>query len=112
MSEVIYCKIDPNKRFRTLEVMYSSAQSSIQDVQDWTAEHSHWQDTTLLKNNPLEFSKKPSLTIEEIVTMSYDGFDINTKKMVVDEVYHLTYDDSHYELRKNSKNELVISEIG
>ena len=112
MSKVRYCNINPNKRFRTLKVMYGSAQSLTQDSRDWVAEHSYWQDVSLSKNNALKLSQKPSIPIEEIVTMSYNGFDVDTKKMIVGEAYHLTYDDSQYELRKNSKNELVISEIG
>ena len=112
MSEIRYCKINPNKNFQTLEMMYVSAQSSTPDVRDWVAKHSHWQDVPLPKNNTLKLPEKSFKPIEEIVTLSFDGFDVDTNKMVVDEIYHLTYDDSHYELRKNSKSELVISEIG
>ena len=112
MSKIKYCKINPNKRFQTLEMMYITAQPSTQNVRDWVVEHSYWQDVTFSKINTLKHSEKPPTPIEEIVTMSFDGFDIDTKKMIVDEIYHLTYDDSHYELKKNSKNELVISEIG
>jgi len=35
------------------------------------------------------------LPIEEIVTMSYDGFEVNTQKMKTGEIYDLVYDDSH-----------------
>ena len=113
MSQVVYCEINPNKKYRTLEVMYNSAQTQSQDTKEWVAKHSFWQEIEFSKPNMIKLEEKePSSPIEEILTVSFDGFEVNTKKMDVGRVYHLTYDDSEYELVKNSKDELVISEVG
>lgn len=49
---------------------------------------------------------------DDIGKIDFDGFELDLKKMETEKKYTVSFDDSLYEVFKNNKNELVISEIG
>ena len=114
MSQLTLYEISVHKPNRRFHVSYHSAESAISGIKNIES---------LLKQNWIKLGHthsaefdipsfdKPTKVIESIVTMSYDGFELDLNKMKTGRHYRITYDDSVYEVVKNEKGELEISEV-
>jgi hypothetical protein len=107
MQELLYYDINLDRPTHRYHIHYFNALTVYTRLEKFSGLVSNWKP---MINNIIDLEK--SEDAKNILDLSYDGFNVDMKKMEPNIKYIFSYFDSQYMLIKNNKNELEVHEIG
>lgn len=113
MSQLTYYEINPHRPNTRYHISYHTGQSVTEKPKFRKLIIDSWKKIggEMKVQIPLHSSFADNIS-DDVGKINFDGFELDLNKMETEKKYTLSYDDSLYEVFKNTKNELVISEIG
>lgn len=113
LSQLSYYRINTYRPNRRYHISYHTGQSVTEEQKIRKITIDSWKKigNKMMMQIPLHSSFADNIS-DDIGKINFDGFELDLNKMETEKKYTLSYDDSLYEVFKNNKNELVISEIG